>query len=300
MVLPAGLDPDDLIRADADAWPGLVEVAEPVVDYVFQAQTADLDLSDPKGKSTAVDRLLPAIAEIGNPVEQSHYLQRLARLVQVDERVLASQLGRVSRQRRRRPPPPAPPAGLEAPGPPEPRVAQRDRFGAEEYVLASLLNQPSLSLYLKQRFEAVGTAKLSADDFAHTANREIYHAFEVLWTSGQTDSASTLQRNLKATLSPPLSEQLDSLIQHTAAEPPLADLEHKEAILKAALRLRVQARRREIERLRFVLEAAETDADAEMAEVSVRERTVELSRLHRALAGHNTLSAENSAKRPNR
>jgi len=179
-------------------------------------------------------------------------------------------------------------------------VAQRDRFGAEEYVLASLLNQPSLSLYLKQRFEVVGTAELSADDFAHTANREIYRAFEALWTSGQTDSASTLQRNLKATLSPVLSEQLDSLIQHTAAEPPLADLEQKEAILKAALRLRERTRRREIERLRFVLEAAETDADAEMAEVSVRERTVELSRLHRARAGHNTLSSKNSTKRPNR
>ncbi|MFQ5340663.1 MAG: DNA primase [Anaerolineae bacterium] len=297
LVLPAGMDPDDLIRRDADAWLRLTEVAEPVVDYVFQAQTADLDLSDPKGKSTAVDRLLPAIAEIGNPVEQSHYLQRLARLVQVDERVLASQLGRASRQRRRRPPPPAPPAGLEAPGPPEPRVAQRDHFGAEEYVLASLLNQPSLSLYLKQRFEVVGTAELSADDFAHTASREIYRAFEALWTSGQTGSASTLWRNLKVTLSPVLSEQLDSLIQHTAAEPPLADLEQKEAILKAALRLRVRARRREIERLRFVLESAETDADAEMAEASVRERTVELSRLHRALAGHNTLS-KNSTKRP--
>ncbi len=300
LVLPAGMDPDDLIREDADAWLRLIEVAQPVVAYVFQAQTADLDLSDPKSKSTAVDRLLPTIAEIGNPVEQSHYLQRLAHLVQVDERILATQLGRASRQRRRRPAPPAPPAGLEAPGPPEPRVAQRDRFGAEEYVLASLLNQPSLSLYLKQRFEVVGTAELSADDFAHTANREIYRAFEALWTSGQTDSASTLQRNLKATLSPVLSEQLDSLIQHTAAEPPLADLEQKEAILKAALRLRERTRRREIERLRFVLEAAETDADAEMAEVSVRERTVELSRLHRALAGHNTLSSKNSTKRPNR
>ncbi|MFQ5595396.1 MAG: DNA primase [Anaerolineae bacterium] len=290
LVLPAGMDPDDLIRRDADAWLRLTEVAEPVVDYVFQAQTADLDLSDPKGKSTAVDRLLPAIAEIGNPVEQSHYLQRLARLVQVDERVLASQLGRASRQRRRRSAPPALPTEAPHSGPPEPRTARDNRFGTEEYVLASLLGQPSLCSYLRKCFEGMGTAPLCTDDFAHAANREIYKAFDELWTSGQAADATTMWHHLKTTLSPALSNHSDYLVQHSTSEPSLSDLEQKEALLKAALRLRERARRREIEHLRFILEIAETNSDLEKAELRVRERTAELSRLHRALAGQNAFS----------
>jgi DNA primase len=289
LLLPAGMDPDDLIRQDADAWRRLVEAAPPVVEYVFQARTADLDLSDPKGKSEAVNRLLPAIADIGNPVERSHYLQQLARLVQVDERILAQQLDRASR-RQRRPAPPDPGPDMPGPQPPETRESRGGRFGTEEYVLASLLDEPSLWSYLKQHFEEMRTPPLNANDFAHTANREVYQVFEELWVSGQVADSPTLVRELRAGLSPALSDQLGFLLQHTASEPPLPDQEHQQAVLRAALRLREQARRREIERLRFVLETAESDADAERARIDVRTRTAELSRLHRALAGHEAIS----------
>lgn len=287
LALPANMDPDDLIRADADAWLRLVEEAQPVMDFVFQVQTADLDLSDPKGKSTAVKRLLPAIAEIGNAVERSHYLQRLARLVQVDERILADQLDRASRRRRRS------------------RTAKAERrderyheahepysgtFGTEEYVLASLISQPALWSSIRQHFEQMGTAPLNADDFGRTANREIYQTFEEIWASGQVADHRTLLHSLRAALSSPLSEHLEALLQHSTVEPPLPDAEREQAVLKATLRLREQVRRREIERLRFVLETAESDADAETAQNRVRERTAELSRLHRALAGHDAFT----------
>ncbi|MFQ5858768.1 MAG: DNA primase, partial [Anaerolineae bacterium] len=284
LVLPAGMDPDDLIRDDADAWLRLVEAAHPVVEYVFQAQTVDLDLTDPKGKSTAVDRLLPVIAEIGNPVEQAHYLQRLGRLVQVDERVLAQQLARISSRRRRRPAPPGSQPRTPGTRAPETHDLRAGRFGAEEYVLASLLDQPSLWSYLKQHFEEMRATPLNADDFAQTANREVYQTFEEIWTSGQVADSVTLLDKLNAVLSPALRDQLESLIQHTRVEPPLLAPEREQAVLRATLRLREQARRREIERLRFVLETTESAADAERAQVRVRERTVELSRLHRALA----------------
>lgn len=293
LVLPAGMDPDDLIRKNAGAWPGLVESAQPVMEFVFQARTVDLDLSDPKGKSTAVDRLLPAIAEIGNPVEKSHYLQRLARLVQVDERVLANQLGRATRQRRR-PAPPAAGPGAPGTGPLESSTARVGRFGAEEYVLAALLDRPSRCSDLKRRFEEMGTAPLGTDDFEHTANREIYRTFDKLWSSGQAADGAALRQHLQLALSPALSDHLNALVQHGATAPPLLEVEQEEALLKAALRLREQARRREIEHLRFVLEIAESDSDVERAELRVRERTTELSRLHRALAGQNVLGKDST------
>lgn len=295
LLLPAGMDPDDLIREDADAWLRLVDAAQPVVEYVFQAHTADLDLSDPKGKSTAVDRLLPVIAEIGNPVEQSHYLQRLARLVQVDERILANQLSRAVRRHRW----PAP-SGLEstrpALRPPEAADPLGGLLGTEEYVLASLLDQPSLWSYLQQRFTEMGTSPLNIDDFAHTANREVYQTFEELWTSGQVTDRVSLLHKLRAMLSPALSSHLEALMRRTAIAPTLSDVEREQGVLKEALRLRKQARRREIERWRFILETAESEADAVAARTHVRERSLELARLDRALAGQGKPGA--SAKTP--
>lgn len=285
LVLPAGLDPDDLIRSDVEKWRQSVERAEPVIEYVFQAQTADLDLNHPKDKSTAVRRLLPVIAEIGNPIERSHYLQRLARLVQVDERVLADQLSRASRPRPTRPRPPSQTTETRS------REGTTDgRFGTEEYVLASLVHHPALWLSLRQRFTQAGMVALNADDFAQTANRELYTAFEQLCSSEQMIDRTALLEELRATLSSALSEHLTLLLQHIATEPPLSEVERERVVLKAALRLREQARRREIEHLRFVLETAESPADAEVVQARVRERTAELSRLHRALAGQEVLS----------
>ena len=50
----------------------------PVVDYTFNMVTAELDLTTAGGKSLAVDKLLPIIAEIKDPIRQAHYLQKLA------------------------------------------------------------------------------------------------------------------------------------------------------------------------------------------------------------------------------
>ncbi|MBS1251511.1 MAG: DNA primase [Anaerolineales bacterium] len=286
LVLPAGMDPDDLIREDADEWSRLVETAVPVVEFVLQVQTADLDLTDPKDKSTAVDRLLPVIADIGSPVEREHYLQELARRVQVDERVLAQQLGRVSSRPRRR--------VRSAPEPrsQEPRRRPAGSFGAEEYVLASLLDRPFLWSYLQQHFTEMEAEPLNAADFTAAANRAVYELFEELWSSGRVHNRATLLEELRATLTSALNDELDFLTQHTAVQPPVPDQEQAVAVLKATLRLREQARRREIERWRFVLETAESSADAETARTRVRERTVELSRLQRALAGRDKLPSD--------
>ena len=62
------------------------------MDYYFDAFTADLDLATAKGKADAVRALGPLIAGIGDRVQRTHYLQQLARMVQVDERSLWQQI----------------------------------------------------------------------------------------------------------------------------------------------------------------------------------------------------------------
>lgn len=296
LVLPEGTDPDVLIRSDAGEWERLVAEAETIVDWLFIAHTRDLDLDSPQGKSEAVKRLLPVIADVGGAVEQSHYIQRLARLVQVDEQVLTDQLRQTARRPRyrRRPPPPEPE--------PEERgdVRRRPAAGAggsrltEDYVLASLLHHPSLWSTLAQRFEELSAASLSAEDFVDTANRHLYAAFQQAWTSGDVGSSTALLEQLKATLASPLDEQLDALIELTSAQPTLPDADRQDSVMQAALRLRAQTCQRQISQLRFMLESAGSDDDVLAAGERLRQHAAELARLHRALAARDTVQARNT------
>ena len=109
--LPPGRDPDEVIRESPSRWAQLIAQAKPVMDYYFDALTADLDLTTAKGKAEAVRALGPLIAEVGDRVQRTHYLQQLARMVQVDERSLWQQIrqtaGRQEPSRAQRPEPQA-------------------------------------------------------------------------------------------------------------------------------------------------------------------------------------------------
>ncbi|MEE8582846.1 MAG: DNA primase [Dehalococcoidales bacterium] len=94
VVLPQGKDPDDVIRQDAEAWPGLLKGARPVMDFIFDHESSGLDLATAAGKSRLAEILLPVIARIADTVRQAHYLQQLARLVNISEHRLEVALAR--------------------------------------------------------------------------------------------------------------------------------------------------------------------------------------------------------------
>ena len=64
MVLPAGQDPDDVIRQDPGEWERLLQGAVPVIDYIFDLVVSQLDVSRAGDKAQAADQLLPLVAEI--------------------------------------------------------------------------------------------------------------------------------------------------------------------------------------------------------------------------------------------
>ena len=138
ITLPEGKDPDDVIKEDAQTWLNLLQEASPIMDYISNMVTSNLDLTTARGKSLAVGKLLPIIAEIKDVVRQAHYLQKLARLVNVTERHLEAELRRIK---------PSPGwrrgEGLkqEATAQPLPPLLSSPK---EEYCLALLLQHPEL------------------------------------------------------------------------------------------------------------------------------------------------------------
>ena len=101
--LPEGRDPDDIIRQNADAWQELINTATPLVDYYFGIVANQYDLDSARGKGEAVAELTPLIAELGDEAELQHYIQRLSRLVRIEERTIEQRVKASARELRHRP-----------------------------------------------------------------------------------------------------------------------------------------------------------------------------------------------------
>jgi DNA primase len=241
IIMPKGKDPDDVIKEDAKAWEGLVREALPIVDYTFNVVSAGLDLTKASGKAQAVDKLLPIVAEIKNPIRQAHYLQKLAQLLNVSERSIEAALARIKPKPGR--------IKLKEAAPPSQHPLLSSPV--EEYCLALLLQHPELK----------GNAQeLLAEYFENSENREIFIAWQ------QSDKIEVVKEKLE----PEIHEHLESLLTREL----LGDkIEQKYA--ECALRLREKFLRSLTMKIQSVL-ALEAESGGGAAELAkLKEQGIE-------------------------
>jgi DNA primase len=155
--LPPGKDPDEVIRDNPALWQKLVEQAMPILDFAFQSVISKVDINKAKDKSLAVRKLLPSINEIKDPVQQSHYLKRLARELRVEESAIKAALWELKAGRKR--------PKLSKPTEQANLAGKLIASPVEEYCLALLLQYPELR-YLAQ--------ELTPEHFEYTENREVF------------------------------------------------------------------------------------------------------------------------------
>ncbi len=244
LILPQGKDPDDVIREEATMWQYLLEEALPVVDYTFDMVTTELDLTTAKDKTLAVGKLLPIIAEIKDTVRKAHYLQKLSRLVKVNERTLEAALSKIK-----------PGQGRVEVEKPEQKSATFPLLSSplEEYCLALLLQHPELKSY---------QSELLPEYFENSENREVFTAFR------QTEDITSIKENLDNTV----WEHLDHLMKKGL---PSDKIEQK--LANCILRLRERfLRGLEMKREAvFASEAASKGSNAEL--IKLEEQGIEVS-----------------------
>lgn len=252
ITMPAGQDPDDVIRTEPGHWARLVEHALPLMEYYFQVASDGKDLGSPEGKSALVHQLLPLIKEIGDGIERAHYLQKLARLVRIDERTLAAEMKRLR-----------PRAGTTVP------VAEdavspifRTPPALENYCLVLLLNAPG---HLHE-FE-----ELKPDDFLVAENRYVFQALLDFMEGEQGFDVKVF----RASLDPVLGEHLDRLIEGGAGQPSLPEEDLPAEIRRSLSRIKDRKDRRELEELESLLRDAQQRGDEGLA---LRERVDSLRR----------------------
>jgi DNA primase len=266
ITMPAGRDPDDVIRTDPQHWSRLVDEALPLMDYYFQVIAADKDLRSAQGKSMLVRELLPLIGEIADAIERAHYLQKLARLVRIDERTLAAQMPRVKSKSR-----------WEAPGATEEPLPILQPT-LENYCLWLLLRVPQVI----SEFD-----DLTPEDFGTVENRTILRA---LVDYLGREEGFDIDR-FRATLDAFLAEHLDCLLDSEAKAPPLRDDELMDEIGRSVGRLKERNDRRELEELESLLRDARERGDGE-EELALRGRVDGLMR--RVQARQRVRSSRNS------
>lgn len=265
--LPDGLDPDEVIRENPSRWAQLIAQAKPLMDYYFEALTADLDLGTARGKAEAFRALGPLVAEIGDRVQRMHYLQRLARMVQVDERTLWQQLrqqtgSRPTSQHRQR----------EA----STTVPQKTKLDLDEHCLALLLSHPELLPRADAALREGEEAPLDPEDFAHVEDRVVFAAWRH-WL--ERDGTPNVHADFYDSLEESLQERISLLLGLHEGLPPVSSDKLRFESEEAAIRLRLRNLNRQIHELRFLLEdAAEPDAHGPM----IGQLTARILRLQRA------------------
>jgi DNA primase len=92
--LPAGRDPDEVLRDEPERWREEVRTARPIVDHLIDVHARAHDLRTPGGQARFVDAVLPIVRNLANPVLRDAYLGRIRQVSGVEERTLIEAMHR--------------------------------------------------------------------------------------------------------------------------------------------------------------------------------------------------------------
>ena len=297
--LPEGRDPDDIIRQNADAWQELIKTATPLVDYYFGIVANQYDLDSARGKGEAVAELTPLIAELGDEAELQHYIQRLSRLVRIEERTIEQRVKASARELRHRPqegrhrrrytrpqsgqppaegelqtrPESAPEEEVADPGavasnganggtPPSPApdlAAFVPETKLEVFLLALLIDEPDLLMWLAEMTQELEIASLSSKDFQQIEYREIFGALRRFFASDELWDIRAFQE----ALSPGYHAVLSQLTAQILTMPEQEQAVIQNALLKLLIRLRYARLRESLSAMQFLLHDAQENEDRE-------------------------------------
>jgi DNA primase len=258
--LPPGMDPDDVVKRDPQAWERIVTGALPLVIHVMEALAQDQNLEDPKVKSRIASQVLPLIEDVPSSVERDTYRQRLARLLRVNESALVGQsAGKLIRRGRlgergrvKSDAGTAPGASLAAP-------LTSSTQTLEAHCLGVLMRRPDLVFRVDRVMQHYRLPRLRQDDFGRSEHQAI---FELVQESLNQDIAEPLHMVLSG-LSFPMLEKADELLSRTEKLDPVEE-RVLEDLLRALLNLRILNVQESVEHYQFLLDEAQQQGNPDL------------------------------------
>lgn len=184
-LLSGGKDPDAVAQDNPKKWHQLVDRATSVYDFYIKSARQRFDVASGLGKKQISEELVPLLSKISNAVERAHYIQKLARLLDVSEEAVMDEVARFERT-----------AALGKGGVlPQPPVSGEEekkdrRLVLEEYLLSLILQGGTHAISSLDDFEA--------SDLVHPAVRRIVRS--ALAKAGDSFEAGSFIASLPAEL----------------------------------------------------------------------------------------------------
>lgn len=293
--MPDGRDPDDVVRQDPALWQRLIAEAKPLVDFYFSAVVSQIDLTSAREKGAAVTELAPLIAELNDEVERESYIQKLSRMVQINERTIAdrvqaaartaqtpmpersgersSRFGIIRKGAASRSPDDVHPGSHPADQAghpdhdgtftrvPAPAVsnARANKLDTEDYLLAHLLREPDLLIWLVAAAAERELAPVVLQDWQHVENQEIFRALTRFMSSDIQWDVEMFQDTLPSAL----HGRLAQLIAAGTKLPASSSEELRDDLLKVLVRLRLDRLRERSVQVKFLIDEATQGGDRE-------------------------------------
>lgn len=283
--LPEGMDPDEVVHRDPQEWRKILEDAKPVVVHVMETLAASQDIDDPKVKEAIAAQVLPLISDLPSAIERETYLQRLARLLRVNERALVLEgrrgiSGRRSMRRTRK----------DAPEVEKKPVQEMSGFALEAHSVGILLRQPDLLYRIDRVMLQEGLGRLSINDFQHSNHQTILRLLQESLDQDVTEPLNYVMNNLSL----PMMEVADDLLEKTK-NLDLNDEDVFEDLRRALLILRRNRTRQNVDYLGFLMVEAQEKGDQIVTQYSqsMVEHTQVLRYLDHALANYFDQSVQN-------
>ena len=275
VTLPDGMDPDEILQQDPQSWPRLVQSARPIVDHVMHSLARGLDLNDPKVKRELAQKMLPLISDLPSAIERDSYTQRLARLLQVDERSLLTE-----RPARRRTPARRLRAVARQPNEMQTGINEDSTFKLEKHCLSIIIRHPELLHRVDRALREAGLPSLSVNDFENSDTQEMLRLSLEALNQDLVEPASYTLQNLPL----PLLDQADQLLSNSEELDPNTERVFED-LLRTFLILRRRMLRKTNEQMRFLQENAQQEGDLKAREFQqvMVQNTQTLQRLDKAL-----------------
>lgn len=254
--LPSGMDPDDVVNQDPEIWQQIISQANPIVTHVMETLAEGRNLEDPKVKNEVASQVLPLIEDVPSAIERDTYQQRLARILEVDERALlgyfpqSSSSSRSSRARY----PGAPPRRPRTERDEAPLHRTGDLY--EAHCVGILLHDPELLYRVDRQLGKAGLERCSEKDFQNTNYQIMIKTMKEALGQNQTEPSSFVMGHLSGDL----LEVAHELLENSMDLNPRAD-KVLEDLMRAFLSLRKWRVLNRNSHLRYLMETTQENGD---------------------------------------
>ena len=274
--LPEGMDPDEVVRANASQWPEIIANAKAIVEHVMLSLAAEQDLNDPKVKSDIASRVMPLIQDIPSAIERDSFTQQLARLLKVNESSLMSERRRKPKRSFRK------------------NEVRQDNekkesklfLGApgnqslEAHILSIIIRHPELIYRVDRALKENGLERLASTDFENGDLQEMFRLSLEALDQNILEPADYALDNLPL----PLIDRAFELLKDSQELDPTGERVFED-LLRTILTMRKRKMQRSLDQIRYMQQNAQEEGDdraSEYQEVMVKSTKLR-DRLDRAM-----------------